>query len=129
MAMSPSSGSSDWNRALLISTSGLADASLRMDVVANNVANSNTDGFIPDRVNSVASATGGVTSEVEPALDPYTIEGLQRGAEETATPFSSQADYITEGVSLLLAKHAFQANARAIRASSETGKALIDMLG
>ena len=93
-----------------ITASGLRDAVTRMDVVAHNVANSNTPGYSPTRAHSEALPQGGVTTRVE-AGDP------------TSNPFS-EVDLATEGLNMLLAKTAYQANARLLRTASETSRAL-----
>ena len=50
--------------AISIAASGLRDASVRLDVAANNIANVNTAGFTPSRVDSVETAGGGVAPVV-----------------------------------------------------------------
>lgn len=107
------------------SASGIRDAQLRMNIVANNVANSNTDNFVPNRVNSSANsleAGGGVNSSVESAYTPFQIEGLGKD-------FISQTSLIEEAVNLSVAKHAYEANALMVKTGSEVTKTLIDMLG
>ncbi|HEY9688271.1 MAG TPA: flagellar basal body protein [Coleofasciculaceae cyanobacterium] len=102
-----------------ISASGINDASLRMNVVANNIANSNTDDFVPDRVDSVALPGGG------------TIGVFVAGNAGMLSDYegSSLTDYATEGVNLILAKRAFEANARMLKAENETSQALFDAIG
>ena len=99
------------------SASGLRDSQLRMDVVANNVANSNTDGFVPDRVDSTASSGGGVSSQIVSSQSQPTVPN--------PTAYS-QTDYATEGVSMIAAKRAYQANAVAIRARRDAERNLMD---
>lgn len=93
---------------LLIAASGLNDAQVRMDVSANNIANENTDSFIPSRDVSHAIPGGGVASYVQPAVN---------------------SDEPEETISLLLAKTQFEANARMVKAYRQTDHALIDMAG
>lgn len=112
-----SSSYSTWG----IPASGLRDANLRMAVTANNVANGNTDGFVPDRVDSVSLSNGGVDSVItpgEPSPD-YTANNKP----------PSQTDYATEGVKLALAKNAFQASIKAFKAQNEASKSIIDAVG
>lgn len=101
------------------SVSGLRDANLRMDVVANNVANANTDGFVPDRVDSRADKTGGVRGLVVEA----NIGMLQNRQS------ASQTDYATESINLTLARRAFSANLKALSAQQEADQRLIDTVG
>lgn len=102
-----------------ISASGLMDANLRLDVSANNVANGNTNGFKPDRVDSVAQTGGGVRGLV--------VLGNAGMVPDQSTP--SQTDYATEAVNMTLAKRAYEANARVIADRHEADKSLMDMIG
>lgn len=102
-----------------ISASGIRDANLRMGVVAHNVANGSTDGFAPDRVDSEAVPSGGVTGLV--VMGNAGMLSEYEGASLT--------DYATEGVNLILAKRAFEANTRTLKAESETSKTLIEAFG
>jgi len=103
-----SSGVSGW-----ISVSGLNDATLRMAVAANNIANSNTDGFMPDRVDSVTLSGGGVETMMTAGYGPAGISG------ESAP---SGTDLVLEGVQLILAQRAFEANARMLKTWADMGK-------
>ena len=116
MPLTSIAAGSNFQTGLFTAASGLNDATVRMNVVANNVANSNTGGFIPARVHSAAHTGGGVTSGVD-------------GFYLTDPDLQSQTDLITEGINLILAKHAFQANAVSLKTAGETGKSLIDALG
>lgn len=109
-----------WGSAWQISASGLRDANLRMAVTANNVANGNTDGFIPDRVDSVTISSGGVGSVIVAGEEPST----QNMPSDYQMP--SQTDYATEGVNLILAKKSFEASAKAFEIQSDVSKTLID---
>jgi flagellar hook protein FlgE len=104
---------------LWISASGLHDASLRMNVVANNIANSNTENFVPDRIESVALPGGGTTGVF--------VAGNVGMLSDYEGP--SLTDYATEGVNLILAKRAFETNARMFQSGSETSRALIEAVG
>lgn len=104
-----------------ISASGLRDAALRMDVVANNVANGNTDGFVPDRVDSVTQDSSGVRG-----LVVMGNQGMLAPADPEAP---SQTDYGNEEVNLIVARNAFLAGAKTIKAMRESEKALLDAFG
>jgi flagellar hook protein FlgE len=110
---------SSFGSGYFISASGLMDASLRLDVASHNIANSNTDGFIPDQVTSIAQSTGGVGGMV--------VLGNAGMLEAKNTP--SQTDYATEGINLLLAKHAFQANAQALKTQIQSERSLLNVFG
>lgn len=117
--ISISGSGSLWGSAWQISASGLRDANLRMAVTANSVANGNTDRFIPDRVDSVALSSGGVDSVIIPG------EALPNNMPSDYRP-PSQTDYATEGVNLVLAQRAFEANAKSLKTQISVTKTLID---
>ncbi len=97
----------------------MRDATMRMDTVANNVANANTQGFRSGRVDSQAERTGGVRGvfvEANAASVP------DQGA-------ASDTDYAMESVNQLLAKRAFSANLKAIQSQHQADQALIDTVG
>jgi flagellar basal body rod protein FlgG len=104
---------------LWISASGIHDALLRMNVVANNIANSNTDNFVPDRIDSVALPGGGTTGVF--------VEGNAGMLSDYEGP--SLTDYALEGVNLILAKRAFEANIRLLQSENEASRALIETIG
>lgn len=103
------------------SLSGLQDANLRLNVSANNVANANTKSFQPDRVESVAEKSGGVRGMVFEANSG--ILQSPSGSEE------SQTDYATEGISLTLARRAFDANLQALKSQQAADQAVINIVG
>jgi flagellar basal-body rod protein FlgC len=108
-----------WGSAWQINASGLRDADLRMRVTANNVANGNTDGFVPDRVDSVALSNGGVDSVI------ISGEPLPDNLPADYHP-PSQTDYATEGINLVLAQRAFEANVKSLKTQNSVTKTLID---
>lgn len=101
------------------SLSGLRDADLRLQAVANNIANSTTEGFRPDRVDSSAERQGGVRGMVVEANAALVL--YPQGA--------SQIDAATEAITLTLARRAFTANLKAIRAQREADQATLDIMG
>ncbi len=99
--------------------SGMRDARLRVNVTSHNVANLNTEGFVPNRVQSQAQTQGGVISVIEPGVpleDPPVHHAMA----------SSGTDWSTEGINLILAKSAYQANARILQT---TAKSLHSLFG
>ncbi len=111
----------------LISASGMRDAMLRLHVAGGNVANGNTVGYIPSRVDSTVRAGGGVTAGVRVLADASVLgNGGISGGDDTAP---SGTDYATEGVGMLLARTAFMANALAFRAASQADRSLIEAFG
>ena len=96
---------------------GLWDASVRLDVAANNIANASTAGFRPSRVVSVEAPDGGVTPLVTQA-------DLGQGVDA----FSSGTDLVTEVVAVMLARLAFAANASAFAAAADSERALLEVV-
>ncbi len=88
---------------------GLQDATLRLDVAANNVANASTEGFRPSRVTAVELPGGGVQSTVTQS----DLEGV---------------DLPTEIVSMLTAQAMFTANARVLGSTLRTEQHVLDLL-
>jgi flagellar hook protein FlgE len=88
---------------------GLQDATMRLDVAANNVANASTDGFRPSRVTTAELPGGGVRSTV-----------TQSDLEAVDLP--------TEIVSMLMARTMFTANARMLGSTLRTEQHALDLL-
>ncbi len=101
------------------SLSGLRDADLRLQAVANNIANSTTEGFRPDRVDSSAERRGGVRGMVVEANAAMVLN----------QKMPSQTDEATEAINLTLARRAFAANLKAIQSQREADEATLNTLG
>ncbi|MBX2860861.1 MAG: hypothetical protein KTR14_06480 [Vampirovibrio sp.] len=112
-------------QALFISQSGLSDATLRLANSAHNIANSNTDQFIPDHVNSVAHKGGGVSTVVQPGQAPQ----FSPSVDPATVTFTSQTDLVTEMTNVILAKNAFGANAALLGTQSDVMKTTIEAVG
>jgi flagellar basal-body rod protein FlgC len=113
-------GSAGLAQSLSISASGIRDATLRLDVAANNVANVNTRGFVPSKVSSSAVPTGGVQSTVAPFVPNPAAPPPEEG--------DSQTDLATEFVNVIAARAAFKANAKMMSVTAETSETLINMI-
>ena len=87
----------------------MRDATVRLDVAANNVANATTEGFKPSRVASVGLPGGGVQSTVVPG----DVEGV---------------DLAGEMVAMLMAKTAFAANAKILSTTFQAERRTLDLL-
>jgi flagellar hook protein FlgE len=88
---------------------GLRDATLRLNVAANNVANAATEGFRPARVTTTEWPGGGVQSTITQG----DLEGV---------------DLPTELVAMILAQAAFTANARLLASTLGTEGRVLDLL-
>ena len=87
----------------------MRDAAVRLDVVANNIANATTEGFMPSRVVSTALPGGGV----DPRVVPGDLAGL---------------DLVGEMVGVMIAKVAFVANAKMLSTTFQTERRALDLL-
>ena len=129
--------------------SGLRAASLRLDVAANNLANINTDGFVPAHVLGSDLAQGGVRSTIatderrrqdaprEESAEGSSENGAAQAAEGAFPPAllddpattASSVNPVAEIVNMLLAKAAFVASLRALQTDSVVSRHLMEVLG
>lgn len=91
-------------------TSGLDLAALQQSVSANNIANAQTPGFVPSRVDPVAQSGGGVSATVQPQVDPEVEATLDRNLATL-----SQTNLIDEEIAQQMALNSFLANLAALR--------------
>ena len=135
---------------LSIAASGMAAASQRFQVSAENVANAESDGplpsagaaaqsqypaaqypaaYVPQQVDQVATPGGG-TSAVVVDVQPATVAAYAPTAPyadangEVATP---NVDYANEAIQQATAAYDFAMNAQVIRVYSQMTKTLLDV--
>jgi flagellar basal-body rod protein FlgC len=128
---------------LSIASSGLAAASLRLQVSASNVANSQSSGplpgspnaakfpaaYVPQRVDQVAVAGGGTVATAS-TVSSGTVSQFDPGA-----PFANQdglvaapnVDPANEAIQQITARFDFASNAKVIQVESELLKTLLDI--
>jgi flagellar basal-body rod protein FlgC len=130
---------------LSIAASGLAAASLRLEVSASNVANSPDSGplpganvpnaanfppaYTPLRVDQTAMAGGGTAATVTP-VSPSFVPSFEPGApfaDKNGLVAAPNVDLANELVQQIIARYAFAANARVMRVESEMMKTLLDI--
>jgi flagellar basal-body rod protein FlgC len=105
--------------ALGTSASALRDATVRLEVAAHNIANANTPGFQPSRVDSVELTGGGVAPVVTtPPPEPDSAELVRR----------SGTDLAEESIRLVIALIILTSNARAIETAETADKTILDTL-
>jgi len=126
-----------------IAISGMAAATLRLQVSANNVANAASSGPLPDstssagfpgayiaeRVDQVARAGGGTNATVS-AVSPGTVpmfDPTAPYADGHGMVASPNVDLASEIVQQLMARLSFAANAQVIRADSKMTASLLDI--
>ena len=127
-----------------IAVSGLAVASLRLQVSANNVANALTSGplpgsansagypaaYVPERVNQIDIAGGGTSASIGTISPSYvsTYDQAAPYADSNGFVASPNVDLATELVQQLVARYTFAANAHVVRADAQMTSALFDAL-
>ena len=87
----------------------MRDATVRLDVAANNVANAATEGFKPSRVATAELPGAGVQSTIVPG----DVEGV---------------DLASELVGMMMAQVAFAANAKIMSTTFQTERRALDLL-
>ena len=119
-----------------IGLSGLAAASLRLDVAANNIANAQSAGAIPGNLGPapytpmqvVQSDSGsGTTANTEPVDPAYipTFDPQSPDANAQGTVAMPNVDLTQEVVELAMAQQSYQANLKTVQISmSTTGRLL-----
>lgn len=126
-----------------IAVSGLNAAILRLQRAATNIANSLSDGPLPDaanpqnfpaaytplRVNQIDLAGGGTTATIT-AGSPVTISSYDPTApftNDSGMVASPNVDLANEFVLLLIARYTSAANAEVIRADAQMSAALLNI--
>jgi flagellar basal-body rod protein FlgC len=126
-----------------IAVSGLNVATRRLQVAATNIANSLSDGPLPDAANpqnfpaaytplrvNQTDLPGGETTATITAVSPATISSYDptapfaNGSGMVASP---NIDLANEFVQLLIARYTYAANAEVIRADAQMSAALLNI--
>lgn len=126
-----------------IASSGLAAASLRLQVSANNVANASSTGplpdapnagafppaYVPQRVNQVDVAGGGTAATVG-TVSPSSVTQFDPTApfaDKNGQVAAPNVDLANEAVQQVIARYEFAANAKVLQVASEALKSLLDI--
>ena len=127
-----------------IAVSGLNVASLRLQVAASNIANSLSDGPLPDatspvsfpvaytpfQVNQTDLVDGGTSAAVT-AVTPPTISSFDPTApfaNSNGMVASPNVDLANEFVQLMIARISYAANAQVIRVDAQMSASLLNIL-
>jgi flagellar basal-body rod protein FlgC len=107
------------------SISALNALGKRQATSANNIANSDSEGFKKSRVVLEEGAKGTVTAKTQAVNTPGTMINQPDGSlTET-----SNVDLATEITTMMPTKHAYQANLKALQAAAEMEKTTLDLIG
>lgn len=126
-----------------IAVSGLNAASLRLQVAADNIANSLSDGPMPGAANAAAfpaaytplqvnqsDVVGGGTSATVSQVSPATVSTFDPAApfaDSNGLVASPNVDPANEIVQLMLARYSYAANAHVMRTDAQMSAALLNI--
>jgi flagellar basal-body rod protein FlgC len=126
-----------------IAVSGMAVASLRLQVSANNVANALSAGplpgstnsvsypaaYVPQRVDQFDSAGGGTDATVSVVSPSYlpVYDPTAPYADGNGTVASPNVDLAGEIVQQILARYSFAANAQVVRSDAQMTASLLNI--
>ena len=107
-----------------ISASALNAFQTRQQVTANNIANANTPGFTPDRVDMRENQDGGVQATARQTTQPPAP-----AAAQPREPAPSTTDLSREMVDMMATEKAYDANATMLASQAAMqGKLINDMV-
>lgn len=92
---------------------------------ANNIANSESNGFKKSRVVLEEGEKGTVTAKSQMVNTPGTMLNQPDGSLKEA----SNVDLATEVTAMIPTKHAYQANLKALQTTAEMEKTTLDLIG
>lgn len=107
------------------SISALNALGKRQATSANNIANSDSDGFKKSRVVMDEGEKGTVTAKTQMINTPGTMINRTDGSLKEA----SNVDLATEITTMIPNKHAYRANLKALQTSAEMERTTLDLIG
>lgn len=107
------------------SISALNALGKKQDVTANNIANSQTDGFKKSRVVLEDGEQGVVTARTQAVNTPGTMLNQPDGSLKEA----SNVDLADEITGMIPTRHAYAANLKALQSSAAMDKSTLDLIG
>jgi flagellar basal-body rod protein FlgC len=126
-----------------IAASGMGAATLRLNIAAGNIANSLSDGPLPDAANpenfpaaytplrvEQTDLAGGGTRATVSAVTPAAVPKFDPGApyaDGSGLVAAPNVDLANEIVQTMIARYTFAANAQVIRADAQMSAALLDI--
>jgi flagellar basal body rod protein FlgG len=108
--------------------SALGAFSTSLEVISNNVANINTNGFKKSDVTLEESENGGVEASIRKIDKP----GSQVSCDETSdsqTEETSNVDLVEETGNMIVTQRGFEANLVALKAQDELQGMILDIVG
>ncbi|MBN2645305.1 MAG: hypothetical protein JXR59_07525 [Desulfuromonadaceae bacterium] len=108
--------------AMSTALSGMRAQTMRLESSANNVANSQTEGYVPSSVNMAEGVDGGVRTQLQ---KPVAATGVAQDAENK----TSMVDQAKEMISMMESKSMYQANMKTVQTSERMVGNLLDTVG
>ena len=106
------------------SISGIRAATVMLNTSANNIANSNTDGYKKQQVNLRGDHDSGVIVDITERTEAGPLYKNNKGD----TVEASNVNYIEEIVTQIQARHLFSANAAVLKHAKEAQETIIDII-
>lgn len=110
--------------ALGIGLSALQSYQVALNVTANNIANGNTNGYVPMRADFHATSPGGVYATI--STDASAASAASNGSGNESP---SGTDLTSEAVNLLDYKNGYLANAKVIKTQDDLIGTLLNTMG
>ena len=112
--------------AIYSALSGLTAFSTQIDVIANNVANVNTNGFKKSRTELVAVETGGVLPVIQKnqSAGPFILNNTGYGPAQLEL---SNVDLAEEAVNQIIGQRGFEANIQTVKTADEMLGTILDI--
>lgn len=108
-----------------VNISALNALGKRQATSANNIANSNSEGFKKSRVVLAEGEQGTLTTRTQTVNTPGTMINQPDGSlTET-----SNVDLVTEITGMIPTRHAYEANLKALQTSTDMEKSTLDLIG
>lgn len=107
------------------SISALKALGTRQATTANNIANSETKEFKKSRTVLEEGSNGAVTAKSQPINTPGTMINQTDGTLEEM----SNVDLVEEVTNMITTKHAYEANLKALKTTTEMEDSVLDLIG
>lgn len=107
------------------SSSALKALGTRQTTTANNLANSQSEGFKKSRTVLEEGANGAVTARTQPVNSP----GMMINQADGSLTELSNVDLVEEITTMIPTKHTYEANLKAFKVASEMEEMTLDLIG
>ncbi len=109
----------------VVNISALNALSTKQSVTANNIANSETEGFKKSSTILEEGSNGAVSAKIQPVNTPGTMINQPDGSIEEM----SNVDLVQETTGMITTRHAYEANLQALKISTKMEDTVLDLIG